>query len=282
MSAIAGNTEILVQFDPSYIPFAVLAFAFETFVQVEYLQLASDYYDLYAEQRDFYYNNFQGSGFETQFLNQVFDNPLLPQGQSGTLYQPQYIQQNAIISNYADPNSAPDFFKEWWLNHTNMYGDIELNTTNGQPIGWEPDELDLQATIADFSTYLERYEEHRKDVYDERTWEWQNQALNFGVKQASVVQSGLATSFGFLDETSGGLADWFATQSKGLATYSAYRKNEASTNALLASRAGNAKRMAMGISQNGTDITSDLPMNRPYTNQGQPFYYQNKSDGFVQ
>lgn len=260
-------------------------------VEYKYLSLASDYYDIYKAQRDFYYTNFAnyngGSpiGFEAAFTDQVFDNPLLPQGQSGTLYQPQYIAQNALISNFADPASSPNFFKDWWLNHANMYGDIEMNEANfSGPLmsAWEPDEVDLQATIDDYSTYLERYEEHRKDVYDERTWEWQNQSLNSSVKQASVVQSGLATSFGFLDEASTGLSDWFSTQSNGLSTYSAYRKAEAGTTAMLAARAGNARRMATDFgSEQGGMITGLLPMNRPYTSRGQPFYYKDKVEGSV-
>lgn len=239
-------------------------------VEELYLDLASDYYDLYKTQRDFYYNNFANYnngnpiGFEAEYTNQVFDNPLLPQGQSGTLYQPQYVPQNALVSNFADPLSSPNFYKEWWLNHTNMYGDIELNETNGSPIGWEPDEIDLQATISDFSTYLDRYEEHRKDVYDERTWEWQNQALNFSVKQASVVQSGLATSFGFLDEASGGLADWFATQANGLSTYSSYRKAESGASAALAARAGNAKRMATDLGRFDSGVLNTPAQTFPY------------------
>lgn len=212
----------------------------ELYLQTQYIDLANDYFDLYKRQRQFYYDNFQGAtGFEVQFADLAFVTPLLPQGQSGTSYQKQYTQQNALISNFASPLTLDNFYKVWWANHANMYGDVPLTA--------EPDVLDLQATIDDYSTYLDRYEEHRKDVYDERTWEWQNQSLNLGVKQATVVQSGLATSFAFLDETSTGLADWFATQSNGLSTYSAYRKNEAGTTALLAARAGNAKRMAMNI-----------------------------------
>lgn len=238
---------------------AILAAATAIALEINYVNLASDYYDLYKAQRDFYYNNFANYnsgnpiGFEAEFTNQVFDNPLAPQGQSGVFYQPQYTQQDALISNFASPFSSPNFFKEWWLNHANMYGDIEMNTANfSGPLqsAWEPDDIDLQSTIDDYSTYLDRYEEHRKDVYDERSWEWQNQSLNFGVKQASVVQSGLATSFEFLDKASGGLSDWFATQSNGLSTYSAYRRNEAGASALLAARAGDARRMAMSLGNN--------------------------------
>lgn len=198
------------------------------YIAIAYTDLAQKYYDMYDAQRQFYYNNFQNNtSGESGLLTQVFVNPLAGNGQSGTSYTPQYLAQAANIAGF-DTQGA--FSSDWWQFHANMYNDAPFSAANN-PRGYsiagigEPEALDKAATIADYDTYLFRYEEHRKDVYDERTWEWQNQALNFGIKQANVVESGLATSFKFLDESMGNMSDWFATQSNGLAKYAGYRSS---------------------------------------------------------
>jgi hypothetical protein len=144
-----------------------------------------------------------------------------------------------------------------------MYDDAPFSYANN-PRGYnvsgigEPEALDRAAIIDDYATYLFRYEEHRKDVYDERTWEWQNQALNFGVKQASVVESGLAMSFKFLDEAEGNMADWFATQSNGIAKQSAYRQAFSDASSQLAASTQLGK--ALSVSPNlGVDKYKAFP-----------------------
>lgn len=254
--------------------------AAQLWIQNEYSNLASNYYDLYNDQRQFYYSNFQGgSGFETQFTNQVFFNPLQPNGLAGNVYIPQYADQASVILTQQYNN--PNFVADWWKTHANMYGSQQVDGTVAYSRFYsERDEIDYEALIVDSANYLYRYEDHRADVYNERTWEWQNQALNAGVKQASIAQSGLATSFKFLDEASGSLADVFATQANGLATYSSYRTAEAGTSAGLAANANNIRQIVrnQGIPKNhmSTDLLGSIPTNRPAQFRGQPFYVPEK------
>jgi len=202
-------------------------------LDAQYSDLSKKYQNVYKTQRDIYNSNFQING-EAVLLNQVFTNPLAGNGQPGTMvYTPQYLGQVQNIENFNEqagggafsddvlfPPASP-FPNGWWGTHARMYNDLPYDYSN-DPRGFntlvgEPVALDKAATVADFDNYFYRYEEHRKDVYDERTWEWQNQSLNFGVKQASVVESGLATSFKFIDEAEQNMSDWSATQLNGIA-----------------------------------------------------------------
>lgn len=211
---------------------AVAAGIAQAIIDAQYTQLSRSYYNVYKTQRDIYNTNFQIGG-EAVLLNQVFIDPLAGNGQPGTMvYTPQYLAQVQNIENFNElagggafsddvPFPVPSPFPNgWWGTHAQMYNYLAYNYSN-DPRGFnttvgEPVALDKAATLADFENYFYRYEEHRKDVYDERTWEWQNQALNFGVKQASVVESGLATSFKFIDDAERTMSDFTATQINGV------------------------------------------------------------------
>lgn len=211
---------------------AILAGLASAGVAILYQQLAQKYYDLYDHQRTFYYNNFQN--------NVMGELGLIQQTQALPIYTPQYDPQAANFASFQIEGmfsgiDTPTY--QWWNLHANMYHD-DIFLTNygayGTPTNIGPGvNLDNASITADFDTYLYRYEEHRTDVYVERRWEWQNQSLNFGVKQANVVQSGLATSFGFIDTATGTMSDFFATQANGLSRYGSYRHAIASNGAQL-------------------------------------------------
>jgi hypothetical protein len=290
MSAIFGNVELLLITDPNWLIQAPLADAYyvagttwfteriatdaindaadisiagivaallSAGVAFEYQQLAEDYYDIYDRQRQFYYANFQNnSNGELGLLAQTFSIPL---------YTPQYTPQATVVEAFA---SSGAFSGKWWQDRANMYHDApfttSLNAYGNTSVNGEPESLDLGAIVSDFDTYFYRYEEHRQDVYNERRWEWQNQALNFGVKQASVVESGLATSFKFLDEASENMGDWFATQSNGLSKQSAYRSSLASTSAKLSASSQMGRSLSIS-----TNLGNDIGRKRkqvPYNN----------------
>lgn len=251
MSAVAGNIEILLDapFTLWFVEDIALALLMKSTYDIsdDYIGLAKSYYGIYQRQRQFYYNNFQtGAYSELGLLNQVFNTPLLPNGLTGAFYTPQYENQRHDINLLATTQIANI---EWWERHSQMYGDNYFFTGNdgyGRPLSTgEPYALDYNATIDDYSNYLFRYEEHRKDVYDERSWEWQNQALNVGVKQANLVESGLATSFKFLDTAMNGMADFYSTQANGIASYAGYRKSLAETTKQLSASAEMGRNLAI-------------------------------------
>jgi hypothetical protein len=200
----------------------------------DYINLAKNYRDIYARHRNFYYSYFQDGGSdlahtERGLLFEVFTNPLLPNNQSGTSYQSQYNPQAQDILQFFGTTIMG---QGWWIQHANMASTMPFllgldsigNYFIVPTVPGAPYDVDYAASIADYQTYMFRYEEHRKDVYDERTVEWQNQALNFGVKQASIVESGLGTSFKFIDAANNGLADFYAAQANGIIKNIAFRR----------------------------------------------------------
>ena len=230
MSALFGNVEVVLVTDPWYlakefldVAAAVVNTAIETYVAEQYIDLSKKYRRLYQHSWDFYNNNFQIFG-EATLVDQVFNHPLAGNGQANALfYVPQYAQQWNNVNVFRAQGA---FSRFWWQNHANMYADAPLNfgcDPRGNPIAvGEPEQLDIYATVDDSDSYLYRYEEHLKDVYDERTWEWQNEALNYGVKQANIVQTGYATSFEYMDHASTNLSDWFGQQADGFMAHHNY------------------------------------------------------------
>lgn len=255
---ISGTAYFDEQFAENTINFsAETIFAFgaalaQLVIAQNYATLARNYYKLYNNQRIFYYRNFQNNvNGELGLLNSVF---AIPQ------YAPQYNIQASNLAIFVLPN---DFSSAWWDNHANMYHAPAFRIAN-KALGFsgtnpgEPEQLDEASITSDFATYLYRYEEHRADVYNERTWEWQNQSLNLGVKQANIVESGLATSFKFMDTANGNMADFFATQSNGLAKFGGYRGSIDKNSALLSASTEHGR--ALAISPHlGNDIASTFP-----------------------
>ncbi len=238
------------------------------YMQNQYNSLAKKYYNMYDGERQWYYDNFQDGGSDSAYterglLNYVMTTPLAGNGQFGIGYVPQYAAQRNKVISLASNRVGID---KWWGNHASMYSSPQF-TLGYTPTGslgsvGEPLSLEYEAIVADNTSYMYRYEEHRRDVYDERTWEWQNQALNFGLKQGNITQTGLATSFKFLDETSMGLSDWMATQANGLMLRDKYRGARYDTTQQLNAAAVRGRGLTSFGQSLGVDIqqrpTSDL------------------------
>jgi hypothetical protein len=207
--------------------------AIGVYIAEQYVKLSEHYRDLYTHSWNFYNDNFQVYG-ESTLVDQVFNNPLLGNGEPGTIYIPKYAAQWNVSNIF---RAQGGFSRFWWQNHANMYADAPLNfgcDPRGNPITiGEPEQLDIYATVDDADSYFYRFEEHLKDVYDERTWGWQTEALNYGVKQANIIQGGYATSFAFTDHASTNLSDWFGQQADGFMQYGQFKKAEAEAQAAL-------------------------------------------------
>ncbi len=149
----------------------VAAQAANLLIQQSYIDLATDYYTLYNNQRIFYYQQFQD--------NTNGERGLLASTMAIPLYTPQYTGQAGIVEFFSQAN---EFNLFWWNNRASMYHSRTgalLNDAYGvSGFPGEPEASDIALIISDFDTYEYRYEEHRKDFLDERRWEWQNQALN--------------------------------------------------------------------------------------------------------
>lgn len=180
------------------------------------LQVARDNYDLWKEQREYYYNTFQ-FGVEAPLALEVFAEPrkmLDYVGQAGTLYATETGPFGGLSGDIGG----------WWDRHAAMYSvkrDSEITEL-------APDTSRLQS---DWANFLFRFEEHTTDVMNDIRWERRMAVHNIGIKQGTAVSAALATGFNAYESAIGGIGDQFAALANGAAAYSGYRRGMADTNA---------------------------------------------------
>lgn len=173
------------------------------------LEVARDYYDLYREQRDFYYNTFQ-NGVEGPLASEVFAIPVTQLDhttQAATIYD---TQTGPLGGRAGDIGG-------WWDRHAEMY-----HTTRDDSITeLAPDTARLQS---DWANYLFRFEEHYVDVLNDIRWNKRIGIHNIGLKQGAYVSSALSTSFSNYEDMLDGTADAMSAMGNGAAMYAGYRK----------------------------------------------------------
>lgn len=177
--------------------FAVLI----SLVANDYIDLANDYYHLYRDQRNFYYNNFQVSG-EAPLTNELYGVPF---------YVPLYDATGTWISNGVITYSSLHYYRpQAFFQANTVYGTTLTNHLlmyNSNLLIQVPALFELSEISDDWATYFYRYEEHRRDVYNARRYAQQMDTLSFGVKEGAQIERGLATSFSQFDEAQGHLVN---------------------------------------------------------------------------
>jgi hypothetical protein len=192
-------------------------------VQNKYNQLALKYYSHYETQRQFYFNTFQAQG-EAPFVFEQFGI---------TFYSPDYVGMDRV--DYLPPGA-------WYLFNpelTNRVNAMGNSTTDGYwprfTGRYTPSRaavlldatsyaMDLASVIDDWNSYINRYEEHKRDVLNERRWGNMVGALEYGTKHGESVEWGLATSFAVFDKAQGEYSSSLSTIANGLATHAGYRR----------------------------------------------------------
>lgn len=186
-------------------------------VQNDYFDLATKYYNDYSAQRQFYFDNFQLQG-EAPFATEQFGI---------SFYIPDYV--GLFNTGYFPPGTWYLFGPQITL-RKNVFGNTSAGTWKRFADRYAATQdtssyiMDLASTFDDWSSYQNRYEEHRRDVFNERKWANEVGALSFGVKEAYIVERGLATSFADFDKAQGELVSEESTVANGLATFAGYRK----------------------------------------------------------
>lgn len=188
------------------------------YISSSYVGLANNYYKLYKEQRDFYYNNFQAAG----------EGPLNAELYAVPFYVPLYDPSGTYVNNGTTLNSSLFYytnevnivannFTETFQNHLRMFNSADINPA-------VPTFIDLSEIGDDWLSYMFRFEEHRRDVTNVRRFAQQMDSLSYGVKEGAMVERGLATSFLVFDEAQGQLVSSVNTLADGYFGYSAYKK----------------------------------------------------------
>jgi hypothetical protein len=203
-------------------------------VNNQYQTLASNYFNDYQAQRNFYFSTFQASG-EAPFATEQFGVPF---------YAPDYVGHNSAFyggpTGYFPPG-AWFFFNTVLTNRIGAIGSSSAfgywqryasrYTANGNSINLENSStfaMESASIVDDWNSYMNRYEEHKRDVWNEKRWADQMGSLSYGVKEAYTVERGLGTAFWQFDEAQGQMISADATLGNGLATFAGYRQMQKS------------------------------------------------------
>lgn len=171
--------------------------------------IAKNYYNLYAAQRQFYYNTFQ-QGVELPLINMLAaDSP----------YMLNYTGRIQTMTNVATGpygGSSSDLVG-WWARHGNMYGEAP------DPLITEA-QVDIPRIESDWANYLFRFEEYWYDVRNDLRWYKRMAVHNIGIKQGSAVTTSLHYALTNLTNQIGDLGSQLATYGNGAAKYAGYRR----------------------------------------------------------
>lgn len=193
-------------------------------VNSQYNTLAVNYFNDYQAQRNFYFNNFQLSG-EAPFATEQFGVAFYAPDYVG-VFNTGYFPPGAwYLFNLFLPNrvtalgstSVAGYWQQYARRYTPSGGTVSLEISS--TFAMETAEI-----LDDWNSYLNRYEEHKRDVFNERRWANQMGSLSYGVKEAYTVERGLGTAFWTFDEAQGQLISADASIGNGLATFAGYRQ----------------------------------------------------------
>lgn len=202
-SFIFDETETITQILEAAAGIGSLIQAFKT------VAIAQNYYNLYAAQRQFYFNTFQ----------QGVEAPLISLLGSDTPYIENYTARiNTAYNNNTGPfgGSSTDAVG-WWTRHSGMYG------TTPDPTITEA-QVDLPRVASDWSNYLFRFEEYWYDVRNDLRWYKRMAVHNIGIKQGSAIVPALHYGLTNLTNQMGDMADQLATYGNGAAKYAGYKR----------------------------------------------------------
>lgn len=173
------------------------------------LAVARDYYNLYKQQRDFYYATFQ-NGVEAPLAAETFAMPIKQLDHAG--------QAETIYDSATGPlgGQAGDI-GGWWDRHAAMYHSKRDDIITALP-------ADLARLQSDWANYLFRFEEHYTDVWNDIRFNRRLGIHNIGLKQGAYISAALSTSFSNYEDMLDGTADALSATANGAAMYAGYRK----------------------------------------------------------
>lgn len=202
-SFITDETEILTQVVEAAAGISSLLSGYDN------IALSRKYYDLYNQQRTFYYNTFQ-NGAEKLLSQQAYAEPfyaLAYAARAQTLLNPSTGPLGTALTDVTG----------WIVRHGGVYA------TTKDPSITEQDG-DMSRVTSDWLNYLYRFEELWADIRNDQRWAHRLIAHNIAIKQGTAVTAALS---GAVREYSGQLEDLssqLATYGNGIAKYAGYKR----------------------------------------------------------
>lgn len=173
------------------------------------IAIAQQYYNLYASQRNFYFNTFQ-KGVEAPLISALGSDLPYTYNYNGRL--------NTMLNPATGPYSgASTDLVGWASRHAGMYGTtVDPKITEAQ--------VDIPRVQSDWANYLFRFEEYWYDVRNDQRWYKRMAVHNMGIKQGSAVVPALNYGLTNLTNQIGQMADQLATYGNGAAKYAGYQR----------------------------------------------------------
>jgi hypothetical protein len=157
---------------------------------------AQQYYNLYAAQRNFYYNTFQ-TGAEAPLAQIVYRTPY-PMLSYATAAGYLYNTPGFFAGQIANP--VP-----WWSRHAAMFG-----TTPSARIQSDELQQDYNLIQTQWVNVMFRFEEWYFDTLSDLRWDHRMKLHNVGLKKMSTVLSALASSVGQREDVMTAQASYLA------------------------------------------------------------------------
>lgn len=188
------------------------------------LDLAKDYYNLYKDQREFYYTTFQ-RGVEQPLSVEVYQDARPAMDYAGRV-STMYNKDTGPFGGLATDVMG------WRARHLATVGDKPTNQTQPNGVYYDKYTPIIQSVYAadnmrlrsDWTNYMFRFEEYYTDNRIDIWWKKRLSLHNIGVKQGTAITSAMS---GALENFQSHIAEFgsqLATYANGIAKYSAYKK----------------------------------------------------------
>lgn len=209
-SFVTDLTEILTQVAEAAAGIASILTGFKI------LSLARKYYDLYEEQREYYYDTFQ-VGVELPLATEAYADP------------PYVMDYAGRVASAYDAGTGPfggacTDAAAWWQRHGAAYN---LPVNDARLVK----ELTpaLAGIKSDWTNYLFRLEEQFYDVTNDIRWRKRMALHNLGIKQGTAIAAALDSALGQYVSHVQDFGNQLATYGNGIAKYVGYKKGLADT-----------------------------------------------------
>lgn len=179
------------------------------------LDVSKGYYNLYKQQKEFYYDTFQ-TRLETPLSNEVYTIPVPVLDYARTVLTA-YNNDTGPFGGRATDAAG------WWDRHGQAY-----STAMDSRLEKEM-QLEVAKIKTDWTNYLFRFAESYYDLENDIRWKKRLALHNIGIKTGTAVSSALSGALGNYQEHVQDFSNQLATYGNGIAKYVGYKNGTADT-----------------------------------------------------
>jgi len=174
------------------------------------INLSRKYYDLYNQQRQFYYSTFQ-QGAERSLASEAYGEPYYVINYAG--------RAQTLLNSDTGPLGTTSTDVVSWINrHAGMYAQtMDPQITELQ--------VDMARVTSDWINYLYRFEELWADIRNDTRWGRRLTLHNVGIKQGTAITAALSGAVDNYSNQITDLASQLATYGNGIAKYAGYKRS---------------------------------------------------------